>query len=63
LGYLARRRGTTSVPALMDTGNPLQISMALRARIQENLPLIDSDGRSVMKILDPQTVFDYNLIH
>ncbi|MBM3912102.1 MAG: hypothetical protein FJ350_03725 [Sphingomonadales bacterium] len=60
LGHLARRRGTASVPALLDEGIPKQISLVLRQRIREGLPLHGPDGRSVWKVVHPQSFFGPN---
>ena len=57
LGYLARRRGTASVPELLDESIPKQISQVLRLRIREGLPLHGPDGRSVWKVVPPQSFF------
>ena len=57
LGYLARRRGTASIPALFDESIPMQISLVLRQRIREGLPLHGPDGRSVWKVVHPQSFF------
>ena len=61
LGYLARRRGTASIPALFDESIPKQISLVLRQRIREALPLLGPDGRSVWKLVHPQSFFGPNL--
>lgn len=61
LGYLARRRGTASIPALFDESIPKQISLVLRQRIREALPLLGPDGRSVWKLVHPHSFFGPNL--
>jgi len=58
IGYLARSRGIASVPALFDASNPKQISMAIRSRIKDRLPLTDSEGRLILRVVDPYTLFD-----
>jgi hypothetical protein len=63
IGYLARRRGTASIPALLDVSNLDQISMVMHTRIKERLPLTDPEGFWVVRVVDPRHFFDSTFVN